>query len=375
MQVKAPAEQGRSDLSARANRMAFVFRYVIPVVGLTLLALIFLAAVIFAWVRVVLLIAFLALAGLALIGSIYHARAVKHDRRNFPAAGVLSDAGGFQLHLLITGEDTGNPTVLLESGMASFAVNWHWVQTELAQETRVIAYDRAGFGWSEVSPNPRDAQHCARELHTALFNAGITGPFVLAGWSFGGLVVRAFADLFVGEVVGLTLVDASHPDQWLHMPVPNAERLLARTMQFQGELCRFGYGRVVNGAGKTLSNGLPDYYRQAIIAWCALPDCWKTEAEQARLWTDFSRPQVNNARPLGNLPVYVLSVGEQPLYGDALTRLQEDLTTISSNTARSIVHGASPHETLVAEPQYAAQVAHAIRQVIDSAQTGKPLAS
>jgi hypothetical protein len=26
------------------------------------------------------------------------------------------------------------------------------------------------------------------------------------------------------EVVGLTLVNASHPDQWLHMPIPNAKR-------------------------------------------------------------------------------------------------------------------------------------------------------
>ena len=100
----------------------------------------------------------------------------------------------------------------------------------------------------------------------------------------------------MGEVVGLTLVDASHPDQWLHMPVPNAERLLARTMQFQGELCRFGYGRVVNGAGKTLSKDCRTTTGLAMIAWCALSGCWKTEAAQARLWTDFSRPQVNNAQ-------------------------------------------------------------------------------
>jgi pimeloyl-ACP methyl ester carboxylesterase len=369
MPVTDPVEPGRSDASARTNRMVFVVRTVIPVVGLALLAVVILAAVTFAWVRVALVVAFVALAALALVGAIVHARLVERDRREFPPSGIFSDAGGFRLHLLVAGAETGKPTVVLEGGMASFALNWHWVQTELSKETRVLAYDRAGFGWSEVSPNPRDAQHCARELHTALGNAGIGGPYVLAGWSFGGLVVRAFADLAPDEVVGLVLVDASHPDQWLHMPVPNADRLLARMMRLQAELCRFGYGRVVNGAGKVLAEGLPEVHRRAIIAWCALRDCWKTESEQARLWNELSRPQVNQARSLGKLPVYVVSVGEQPLYGDALTRLQEDLTTLSSNTTRRVVEGAT-HESLVADPRYAAQVTDAIRQVIESAQTG-----
>lgn len=372
MQATTPAEKTVNDVSAQTNRLVFILRYVLPVIGLALLALVVAGAVAFVTVRILLVILLLALVGLALVGGIYQTRAVQRDRRNFPPAGILSDAGGFKLHLLVRGERTNKPTIILEGGMASFAVNWHWVQTELAKETRVIAYDRAGFGWSDVSPNPRDAQHCARELHTALKNAGIHGPYVLAGWSFGGLAVRAFADLFADEAVGLTLVDASHPDQWLHMPVPNAERLMARMMNLQGALCRFGYGRIATGAGKLLSEGLPERCRQEIIAWCALRNCYITEAQQAMLWNDASRPQVNQAKPPGHLPVYVLSVSEQALYGEALTRLQEDLTTLSSNTTRTIVQGAT-HESLVANPEYAAQVVEAIRQVIESVETGMAL--
>ncbi len=372
MQATTPVEKTVNDVSAQTSRLVYFIRYVLPVIGLALLALVIAGAVAFIAVRILLGIVLLALAGLALVGSIYQTRAVQRDRREFPPAGILSDAGGFRLHLLVRGENTGKPTVILESGMASFAVNWHWVQTELAKDTRVVAYDRAGFGWSDISPNPRDAQHCARELHTALANAGIHGLYVLAVWSFGGLVVRAFADLFANEVVGLTLVDASHPDQWLNMPVPNAERLIARMMNLQGELCRFGYGRIATGAGKLLSEGLPERCRQEIIAWCALRQCYKTEARQALLWNEASRPQINQAKPLDHLPVCVLSVSEQALYGEALTRLQEDLATLSSNSIRTIVHGAT-HESLVAKPDYAAQVAEAIRQVIESAETGKAL--
>ena len=36
--------------------------------------------------------------------------------------------------------------------------------------------------------------------------------------AFGGLYVRMFAELYPEEVVGMVLVDASHPDMWARAP-------------------------------------------------------------------------------------------------------------------------------------------------------------
>src|SRR5262249_45513453 len=44
--------------------------------------------------------------------------------------------------------------------------------------------------------------------------AGITGPYVLVGHSFGGLLMRLFAHRFADEVSGVVLVDAMHQDQF-----------------------------------------------------------------------------------------------------------------------------------------------------------------
>jgi pimeloyl-ACP methyl ester carboxylesterase len=52
----------------------------------------------------------------------------------------------------------------------------------------------------------------AEELRTALHNAGITGPYILVGSTFGGDNMRTFADLYMGEVAGLVLVDADSDD-------------------------------------------------------------------------------------------------------------------------------------------------------------------
>jgi len=43
--------------------------------------------------------------------------------------------------------------------------------------------------------------------------APVSGPYLLVGHSLGGLIVRLYAGLHPEEVVGLVLLDSSHPDQ------------------------------------------------------------------------------------------------------------------------------------------------------------------
>ena len=117
------------------------------------------------------------------------------------------------MHLLVRGPESGGPTVVLEAGMGSFSPNWYWVQQQHAPTVRSVAYDRAGLGSSRPSRHPRDAQAIAIELHDAFRQADIGPPYVLAGHSFGGLPVRAFADLYPELTAGLVLVDASRQSE------------------------------------------------------------------------------------------------------------------------------------------------------------------
>src|SRR5262245_3211505 len=147
-----------------------------------------------------LLVAVVALAG---TGAIYQAAATARDARRYPPPGQLVNVGGYRLHLYCAGE--GSPTVVLEAVSGGLAIDWAWVQPEGARTTRVCTYDRAGRGWSEPGPAPRDARQLARELHTLLRNAAVPGPYVLAGHSAGGLFAREYAAQYPDEVVGLVL--------------------------------------------------------------------------------------------------------------------------------------------------------------------------
>jgi hypothetical protein len=78
---------------------------------------------------------------------------------------------------------SGSPSIILESGAGADGLDWGNVQHVLAKTTRTCSYDRAGMGWSDALPPPRDADHVANELHGLLRAAQIDGPVVLMGAS------------------------------------------------------------------------------------------------------------------------------------------------------------------------------------------------
>ncbi len=134
------------------------------------------------------------------------------DARRFPPPGKMVDVGGYSLHLYSTGE--GSPTVIMEAGTAGCCLMWCKVEPEVAKFTNVGTYDRAGMGWSDAGPMLRTRQQIVDELHTLLKNAGIPGPYVFVGHSFGGLLVRHFANEFPRDVAGMVLVDSVHENQF-----------------------------------------------------------------------------------------------------------------------------------------------------------------
>lgn len=128
-----------------------------------------------------------------------------------PDTGKLVDIGGRTLCLHCVGPIVeGGPTVILEAGAGGGAAGWATVQEMLAPRVRTCAYDRAGTGRSEPGKGPRTMTQEVFELHALLEAAQITGPYVLVGHSYGGLLARLFAERYEKDVVGVVLVDATH---------------------------------------------------------------------------------------------------------------------------------------------------------------------
>src|SRR5215207_9030779 len=104
--------------------------------------------------------------------------------------GKIVDAGRHKIHLHCTG--SGAPTVVLEAGASSFAIDWSLVQPEIAKSHRVCSYDHAGSGWSAPNPDIDDPNAVPRILRAVLSASGEKPPYLMVGASMGGVYVRLY---------------------------------------------------------------------------------------------------------------------------------------------------------------------------------------
>jgi pimeloyl-ACP methyl ester carboxylesterase len=116
--------------------------------------------------------------------------------------GKLVGVGGYRVHLYCLG--AGSPTVVILG--AGYSFDWGLVQPKIAGITQICAYDHSGSAWSDEGPKDSCALR-VQEVHLALKNAGIAGPYVLVGHSLGGVVARLYAAQYPDEVAEVVFVD------------------------------------------------------------------------------------------------------------------------------------------------------------------------
>ena len=85
---------------------------------------------------------------------------------------------------------------------------WGPVFNGVSAITHAVAYDRAGYGQSEVSPQARSGLQIVVELRAMLQTQGFTPPYVLVGHSLGGTFMKLFAKHHPDEIAGVVLVEA-----------------------------------------------------------------------------------------------------------------------------------------------------------------------
>lgn len=306
---------------------------------------------------------------LGMAGTIYQTASTEADRRNLPAPGHLIDVGGFKMHIYCIGE--GSPTVILETLSGGTSSYWGWVQPEVANKTRVCVYDRAGRGWSEPDPEPITLGRTVRNLHALLTNANVDGPYLLVGHSIGGIYVRQFAAAYPQEVVGMVLVDASHPDQFERYPemAKEGESYLQLSAVFP-TLARLGLGHLYFALGGEMDFAdLKEPQKSELKAAWSSPEYFVSQrAEAVAAGEIYDSGQKLGS--LGDLPLLVISAGQNP--SDGWRQLQSELAALSGNSIHLILETAT-HASLVFNPDDAHQVSMGILQVLDAIRAGERL--
>jgi pimeloyl-ACP methyl ester carboxylesterase len=325
----------------------------------------------------------------AVVGTIGSVRAQENAPAPFPPPGRLIDVGGWKLHLNCTGaKNAAQPTVVLESGLGDFSVEWSLVQPGVAKFARVCSYDRAGDGWSEMGPYPRTYRQIAYELHALLERAGEKGPYVLVGHSYGGWLVREYQATYSAEVAGLVLLEGGMDDparilpngRIVHAsdlakgtPIPDAKTSGAMTLADvpPGPMAaiRAGLAEASATANEAPRNLLPDS-AQRMRTWALARVehvvAAQNPAENEEL-AQLRAARMKGDKPLGDLPLAVVvrgvaeETGPGALEREAARRADFEVIVNTSRRGKLIVAEKSGHHVHLQQPDL---VIATIRDVI-----------
>jgi len=316
------------------------------------------------WSRRALLYPAFTILGLVAIGGAYETVTEAATSNNPPAGGRTYPVNGHSLYLRCEG--SGSPTVILFNGLGERTPSWAWVQRDVARQTRVCVFDRAGQGWSGDGVGRQDAHQLAADVQGLMDAARLPGPYVLAGHSVGGTYALAYAMDYPKHVSGLALIDSATPYQFDLPDYPSFYSLWRRGQALLPTLGRAGIPRVFGLMG---GGSLPSEASRQAREFSAAPRELRADrVEFAALRAVFR--QDKSLTSLGGKPLFVLTadLGQQSGWPAA----QRKLARLSTNSVHQTTHGAT-HVALLEDEKFAATTARAITAVVRSARTNAKL--
>jgi pimeloyl-ACP methyl ester carboxylesterase len=120
--------------------------------------------------------------------------------------GSVARPSGRQLRWLTAGH--GEPPILLIAGAGETGLDWLPILPAVSELSTVVALDRAGLGRSDPVVD-LTVESQVDDLGAALAE---TGPAILVGHSWGGLLAQLVTWRHPESVAGLVLVDPSHEE-------------------------------------------------------------------------------------------------------------------------------------------------------------------
>jgi pimeloyl-ACP methyl ester carboxylesterase len=297
-------------------------------------------------------------------------------------------ADGRRIHFTCMGK--GSPTVILTAGMGDWGVTWNKVQPEVAKKTRVCAWDRPGFGFSDASAAPQTITATTDDLGAALDRGGFRGPFVLVGHSLGGLETLLLADRRPHQIAGMVLVDPSVPDQTTVMKM-SAPALAAAFAPFMSQgvaslrRCsedirsgKVAIGTPDPGGCLQYPPNYPPVMSASLAKWDSNPARLATEASLIENFERDATIAINPRRRYGSIPLIVLSATEvqppppgfpaeplaqMPAFQRQFFAEHDRLATLSTRGANRLVAGTS-HYIQQIKPE---AVIQAVDEAVDQA--------
>ena len=159
----------------------------------------------FSWIIFVVLILFLG----GTFG--FHQLSLQKESKLLMPIGKKVVVNGHQMNVYIKGEGSETIVFLSGAGIASPILDFKNLTDSLSKKYKVVVVERAGYGFSEDSDQSRDVMTVLSETRQALFQAEVSGPYVIVSHSMASLESLAWQEKYPNEVRALIGLDWALP--------------------------------------------------------------------------------------------------------------------------------------------------------------------
>ncbi len=183
-----------------------------------------------------------------------HNQLIQEEKAAYPPPGVMVDIDndGNEQHVYSEGE--GEVTLVFLSGLGTCCpvFDFQTLYSRLSDDYRITVVERPGYGWSDITSDPRDIDTLLNETRTALQLAGESPPYVLFAHSMAGLEAIYWSVRYPDEVLAIVGLDAVTPNFAAQSEPPSFSPVitfLSRTgmMRSRPDVCQDNFPAIREG--------------------------------------------------------------------------------------------------------------------------------
>ncbi len=165
--------------------------------------------------------------GILFIGSsvsaaaFYNRAKLKEEVEFLTPPGKMVHVNNHKMHICSEGDGEKRLVFLSGGGTAAPSLDFKPLYSQFSHKYRTIVIERAGYGFSEAVPLPRDIDAVLEESRKALQEAGEKAPYVLFAHSMSGIEALYWAQKYPSEVEAIVGLDAAVPEIYEHFKLPS----------------------------------------------------------------------------------------------------------------------------------------------------------
>lgn len=161
----------------------------------------------------IILLVMIGLVTLSILGIfINHRIQLNQEDKTYAPPGELVEVNNQLIHVYAEGQ--GDQTLVFLSGHGTSypTLDFKPLWGNFTEDHRIVVVERPGYGYSDLTKEPRDIQTMLEETRTALNEAGESGPYVLFAHSMSGIEALYWAQTYPEEVQAIIGLDPLIPD-------------------------------------------------------------------------------------------------------------------------------------------------------------------